>query len=202
MNAVNHQRRLLLTRATKVLALIGLGFVVYPFFAAFLPDSSVDAQRQQQWQHEIDLSDLQVGELRLIEGWPGGSVAVYKRHADEIAALTRENGQLHDAMSEFSMQPDALRTATRSALPDYFLFIPVDTERGCQIRYIPPNKQPRADIAWQGGYSEPCLGSLYDTAGRVYRGYRSARQQNLVVPEYRILTPQRLQLTGLGKAPR
>ena len=54
-------RRLLLTRITKILALIGAAFVIYPFLATFMPGDSVDAQRQQRWQREIDLANLNPG---------------------------------------------------------------------------------------------------------------------------------------------
>lgn len=191
-----NSRRLLLTRLTKILVLIGMGFVIYPFFATFLPEASVDAQRQQQWQLEIDLSDLNIGELRLINDWPGGPVAVYRRSAHEIDGLTRIDAQLNDPQSLHSKQADQLRTASRSLLPEYFVFTPADTDRACQIRYVPANKQPKPDIDWYGGFSEPCNGSLYDIAGRAYQGYRTERQQNLSIPAYQVIGKQRIQLSG------
>lgn len=196
-----NQRRLWLTRLLKLLALCGLGFAAYPFFATLLPDAGVTDQRRAQWEREIDISSLPAGELMNIEGWPGGPIAVYHRLPHEHAGLEQES-QLHDPASLRSHQPDALRTATRSLLADYFVFIPLDTERGCQIRYIPPNKQPKPDIEWYGGFSEPCNGSLYDTAGRIYRDARGERQQNLKVPDYKIVGRQQLQLnvqTSLGR---
>ena len=192
-------KRLLLTRIAKLLALIGMAFAIYPFFAAFLPDATVDAERQQQWLREIDLTALQPGELLNITDWPGGPVAVYRRSAHERDGLTRVTAQLHDPHSQQSKQPNDLRTPIRSHLPDYFVFIPADTDRGCQIRYIPPNKQPKPDVAWYGGFSEPCNGSLYDTAGRVYRESRSERQQNLAVPEYKVIGSTRIQLTNVTR---
>jgi ubiquinol-cytochrome c reductase iron-sulfur subunit len=189
-------RRLLLTRLLKLLTLCGLGFVAYPFFAALLPDAGVTDQRRAQWEYDIDLSGIQPGELMIIDHWPGGSVAVYRRTQHELDGLSRNVAQLHDPDSVHSRQPDALRSTTRAKRDDYFVFVPLDTDRGCQIRYIPSNKQPKPDIDWYGGFSEPCTGSLYDTAGRVYRAYRTERQQNLSVPRYRSIGPQRLQLTG------
>jgi len=194
-----NERRLLLTRVTKILVLIGVAFVVYPFLATFMPGDSVDAQRQQRWQREIDLANIEPGELLSIDDWPGGPVAVYRRSAHELDGLTRVTDQLHDPQSQQSRQPADLQTPTRSHLPEYFVFIPVDTDRACQIRYIAPNKQPKPDIAWYGGFSEPCNASLYDMAGRVYRDYRSERQQNLAVPGYKVIGSHRIQLTNVAR---
>ncbi len=191
-----NQRRLLLTRLLKLLALCGLGFAAYPFFATLLPDAGEADQRRAQWERDIDLSGMQLGEVMMIDHWPGGPVAVYRRTQHEIGGLYRNAAQLHDPDSAHSRQPDILRNAIRAQRDDYFVFVPLDTERGCQIRYISPTKQPKPDIDWYGGFSEPCTGSLYDTAGRVYRDYRTDRQQNLSVPQYRSIGPERLQLTG------
>lgn len=193
----NPRARLLLTRAAKVLALIGLGFAAYPFFAALLPDAAVDSRQQARWQRDIDVSTLQPGRLLTIDDWPGGPVAVYRRSAHEIEGLARIEAQLHDPHSQRSTQPDDLRTTTRSRLLEYFVFVPAETERGCHVRYIPADKQPKPDIAWYGGFVDLCNGSLYDTAGRVYRTYRGKRQQNLALPDYAVLTEQRIRL-GAG----
>lgn len=189
-------RRLLLTRLLKLLALCGLGFVAYPFFAPLLPDAGETDQRKVRWERDIDLTGMQPSEFMIIDNWPGGPVAVYRRTQHEFAGLSRNVAQLHDPESAHSRQPDILRSATRGQGDDYFVFVPLDTDRGCQIRYIPANNQPKPDIDWYGGFSEPCTGSLYDTAGRVYRNYRTERQQNLRVPQYRAIGPGRLQLTG------
>lgn len=185
--------RLWLTRLVKILALCGLAFVIYPLLATLLPDAGVSDQRQRQWERELDVSRLAPGEMLSLDDWPGGPVVVYHRLPHERAGLVHE-AQLHDPTSHHSDQPAALRTATRSLLADYFLFVPLDTERGCQIRYIPANKQPKPDLEWYGGFSEPCNGSLYDTAGRIYRDSRGERQQNLRVPAYRAVGKHQLQL--------
>lgn len=189
-------RRLLLTRLLKLLALCGFGFVAYPFFTTLLPNASVSDQRRAQWERELDLSGLQPGELLIINDWPGGPVAIYQRSQHEIDGLQRNAAQLHDPDSVNSRQPDNLRSLTRAQRDEYFIFVPLDTDRGCQVRYVPADKQPKPDIDWYGGFSEPCTGSLYDTAGRIYRDYRTDRQKNLSVPQYRSIGPERLQLTG------
>lgn len=195
MNQDNPRRRLLV-RSAKLLALLGFGLGLYPFFATLLPDAAIDAERQRRWEREIDLALMQPGELLNIDDWPGGPVAVYRRSAHEIAGLSRLEQRLHDPRSHSSRQPDDLRTATRSRLSEYFVFIPAETKRGCHVRYIPSGRQPKPDIAWHGGFVDLCNGSLYDTAGRVYRAYRSEGQQNLTVPDYTAAGKQRLRLGG------
>lgn len=190
-----HARRRRLARGVKLLALIGAAFAVWPFIAALLPDAAVDAERRQRWERVIDVSTLQPGEIMNIDDWPGGPVAVYRRSALEIEGLTRIDAQLHDPQSQQSGQPDGLRNTLRSHLPEYVVFIPAETARGCHVRYVPANKPPKAGIAWYGGFADLCMGSVYDTAGRVYRAYRSESQQNLTVPDHRPLDHQRLLLT-------
>ena len=189
-------RRLALTRATKLLALVGLLFAAYPFIATLLPDSTIDAGRKQQWRRVIDLSPLQPGELLYVEDWPGGPVAVFRRSAHELAGLERLRPQLQDPDSERSEQPADLRGPQRSYLADYFVFIPVETHRGCQLRALPADKRPRPDVLWYGGFSDVCNGSLYDTAGRLYRASGNVHQRNLRIPAYRPTGKTRIQLIG------
>jgi ubiquinol-cytochrome c reductase iron-sulfur subunit len=198
VNSMN-EHRLLLTRTLKVLTLIGVGFAAYPFITALLPDSGVGSDRQRQWLREIDLSGLRPGELLEIDDWPGGPVAVYRRSAHEIAGLGRIEAQLHDPWSQHSRQPEDMRTATRSLLPDYFVFIPAETGRGCHLRYTAPDRQPRPDIVWYGGFVDLCTGSLYDTAGRVYARYRTERHRNLTVPPYGNGPAQRIRLEHMNR---
>ena len=181
-----HVRRRRLTRILKLLALIGAAFAAWPFIAALLPDVAVDAERRQRWERVIDLSKLQPGEIMTIDDWPGGPVSVYRRSAREIDVLTRIEDQLHDPRSGQSEQPAELRTTLRSRLPEYFVFIPAETARGCHVRYVPANQPPNADIVWSGGFVDLCFGSLYDVSGRVYRRGRADRQRNLAVPAYSV----------------
>jgi len=189
-------RRLLLVRMTKLLVLIGLLFAAYPFIATLLPDSTVDAGREQQWRRSVDLARLQPGELLHVEDWPGGPVAVYRRSAHELTGLERLRPQLQDPDSKRSQQPADLRGARRSYLADYFVFIPVETRRGCQVRVLPADRQPRTDVLWYGGFTDACGGSLYDTAGRLYRAHADTGQYNLRVPAYRPTGKDQIQLIG------
>ena len=184
LNPVSATRRVRLVRITKLLALLGLAFVSYPFIAGLLPDAGVDNTRLQQWHRDIDLSSVAVGELRIIDDWPGGPVALYHRSAHERDGLERVRPELLDADSP----------SLDSALADYFIFNPITGPRGCQVRAVPASKQPQPDILWYGGFIDPCSGALYDTAGRIYTRYRGAGQTNLTQPDYRRIGPGRIEL--------
>lgn len=174
-------RRLLLVRSAKILALIGIAFVLYPFIAGLLPTKTVADQRLRQWQREIDLSLLPIGELRIIEDWPGGPVGLYRRSQYEREGLQQTHGTLPDP-------------ADREQPAEYFIFHPVTGTRGCQVRVLPANKQPQPDIAWYGGFIDPCTGALFDTAGRVHARYGGDNQDNLRQPAYRYIGPRRIEL--------
>jgi len=181
-------RRQLLTRTTKILVLIGLGFVIYPFLAALLPDSGVDSDRRRQWLREIELSGLQPGELLEIDDWPGGPIAVYRRTAGERDALMNRAGPTQDPPTRDTALPADFDTRTRSLLADYFVFVPIDRVRGCRVRHVPADRKN----AGQGGFTNPCTGMVYDTAGLVMGGANDT--ENLRVPNQRLSGKLRIQL--------
>lgn len=181
-------RRLLLTRALKFLTLVGLGFAAYPFIAALLPDSGVDSHRQRQWLREIELSGLQPGEMLEIVDWPGGPVAVYRRTPEERDALLSRAGPTRDPPTRDTALPVDLDTRTRSLLADYFVFVPIDRVRGCRVRPLPADTKN----VGQSGFTNPCTGVVYDTAGLVIGGANDT--ENLRVPNQRLIGKLRIQL--------
>lgn len=181
-------RRLLLTRMLKILALIGVGFVAYPFVTALLPGDAVDDARRQQWLREIDLAALQPGEQLDIDDWPGGPVAVYRRTPEERDALLSRAGPVQDPPTRDIALPADFDARTRSLLADYFVFVPIDRTRGCRVRHLPADMEN----AVQGGFTNPCTGRVYDTAGLVIGGAKNA--ENLRVPNQRLIGKLRIQL--------
>jgi Rieske Fe-S protein len=185
-----NDRRLLLTRALKILALIGLGFMAYPFIAALLPDGGVDSDRRRQWLREIDLSGLRPGELLAFDDWPGGPVAVYRRTAVERDALLNRAGPTQDPPARDTALPADFDARTRSLLADYFVFVPIDRTRGCRVRHLPAEARP----AEAGRFVNPCTGGEYDAAGVVISGAGATDMENLRVPNQRLLGKLRIQL--------
>lgn len=189
-----NRRRLYLTRILKLMTLLGAVFISIPFISQVTHDEHAQGRVRDAWEVEIDLRELEPGQFLNIDDWPGGPVSAYRRTDYEIRALQQPNPGLLDPDSRDSRQPPSMGNPTRSQKPEYFVFIPQETQRQCRVRYIPADKQPKADIEWYGGFSDPCLGSLYDSAGRIYAGYREAAQQNLTVPPYRFVGRHRIQL--------
>lgn len=185
-------RRLYLRVALKILLLTGLGLAAIPFFASLRhADSSLDAPRNP-WMVEVDLSDLGVGQMRAVP-WPGGEVWIYRRTRQEIQHLqTTTMDTLRDPASQHSDQPTAAKNAYRSLKPDYFVFIPRETRRGCQIQQI---ELP----AGMTGYSEACYGARFDNAGRIFRHSGQPEQHNLTIPPHEFSGPTRIRLLPAAK---
>lgn len=187
-------RRLLLIRLSKILALIGLLFAAYPFISGLLPDSTLDATRLQQWQRQLDVAQLTVGDWLLIEDWPGGPVAVYRRTAADLANLQQPATALLDPTSRYSQQPAELANTTRSHSPHLFVFSPIAAPRGCQVRLLPGQD----DAAASARFIDPCSGASYDSAGRRYRDAANLadprRATNLSVPKHQLLSAEQIRL--------
>ena len=185
-------RRFYLRVTLKLLILIGLGLAAIPFIAS-LQHADYDAgESRNPWLVEVDFSDLQVGRVRSL-AWPGGEVWIHYRTPQDIQHLhTIATDSLRDPASEHSDQPDALRSETRSFRREYFVFLPRETRRGCQVQHI----ELQAGIS---GYSEACFGARFDSAGRIFIAKSRSDQRNLAVPPHEFTGPTRLRLLPSAK---
>lgn len=178
-------RRFYLSFAVKLMFLAGVLTLAGVFLASVGSGDSVGETTADPWRLEMDWSRFSPGEYRTLT-WPNGrQVGVYRRRDGEAEQLAaRAAGELHDPGSRQSRQPAGLNPAWRSRHPDVFVFIAHETRRGCRVRL---DKSA-------GEFVEPCYGARFDTAGRRLRGTGEAGQQNLAVPDYRLVGEQRLQL--------
>ena len=71
----------------------------------------------------------------------------------------------------------------RSIEEEVFLAVGICTHLGCSPTYRPEVAPPDLGPDWQGGFFCPCHGSLFDLAGRVYKGVPAPL--NLAVPPHR-----------------
>jgi ubiquinol-cytochrome c reductase iron-sulfur subunit len=139
------------------------------------------------WYVEVDLSRLVPGQLQSVP-WPGGEVWIYARTQREMQMLqTAEIERLRDPDSRHSQQPAAASNAYRSLKPDYFVFLPRETRRGCQIQQI----ELQAGI---NGYTEACYGARFDNAGRILKDSGQPDQHNLTVPPHEFVATNTLRL--------
>lgn len=187
-------KRLYLSVALKVMILIGLGFAAVPFVASINgSDEELSGPTPMAGSVDVDLVDIAPGGTKVVK-WFGREVWIYRRRAADIETLPQLSSALRDPDSSQSRQPEGLRTIYRSAHPEYFVFLPNESLRGCEVSFYGKEEPLFADAPWFGGFAERCYGSRYDLAGRVYRDFGDERQTNLEVPSHWLLSETLLRL--------
>lgn len=170
------KRRQILSGLMKLLVFIGLIFISIPFISSFSSDSIEEKQAaSSHWILTLSVSDLARGELKKLH-WSGGNVWVYSRSESDLKSLQINDSSLRDARSTNSDQPEQLKNHMRSENKLYFVFIPRENKRGCQVRLNTEQENVR--------FTEPCYGAKYDAAGRIFEKSGHKEQQNLSVPEH------------------
>ena len=160
----------------KLLFFIGFIFLSIPFISTF---TSSDIEEKQEsstrWVITSPVSELVDGEIKQLS-WSGGLVWVYARDKKDIQSLKNKNNLLRDRFSTKSDQPDVMKNHFRSSNEKYFVFIPQENKKGCQVRL---NKENENTV-----FSEPCFSAKYDSAGRIFKNSGHMQQTNLAVPEH------------------
>lgn len=172
------KRRKILSGLMKLLVFIGLIFISIPFFSSFSSKSIDDKQdAKSQWVITLAVTELDEGEIKSLS-WSGRPVWVYKRTEKDIQLLNEQDSSLRDAASDKSDQPDNMKNKIRSAHQKYFVFIPNENKKACQVSLNTEQEKVR--------FTEPCYGAKYDAAGRIFEnsGHNDKTQQNLAVPEH------------------
>ena len=166
--------RLYLSVTLKLLIVAGLLVAALPFLASLR--SNPDAARDENpWRVEVDVSGLPAGEIRRVD-WPGGEVWIYRRSPAEIRYLGADTAMLRD--------PPPVPAGEAGPL---FVFLPRETRRGCQVHLIElENGRP--------GFTEPCFGARFDSAGRILADSGHPGQGNLPVPPHEFVSASRVRL--------
>lgn len=173
-------RRQFLTAATTVIGGIGLGLAAVPFIGSWLPSSKAQALGAPI---DVDLTKIELGQ-KLTIPWRGQPIFVVHRTKQEVDELASLNDLLRDPLSKEPQQPNYITELYRSIKPEYVVLIGICTHLGCVPLYKPTPGSVQPD--WKGGFFCPCHGSLYDLAGRVYKGVPAPT--NLVVPPYKFIS--------------
>ncbi len=185
---VDQSRR---TWVTIACATGGAGGLVtaIPFVSTFQPSERARAAGAAV---EADISTLKPGEMLTVE-WRGKPVWILKRTPEQIAALSKIDGQLADPKSErkLEMTPEYARNTHRSIKEDVLVTVGICTHLGCS----PSSKfqaGPQASLPddWPGGFLCPCHGSTFDLAGRVYKN--KPAPDNLEIPPHMYLSDTKL----------
>lgn len=175
-SAESTKRRQILSGLMKLLVFIGFVFLSVPFLSSF-SSNSIDKKQAaiSHWVINLPVTDLIAGEVKALP-WAGGLVWVYTRTKSDIQSLKNNNASLRDAFSEKSDQPEQMKNGYRSASKKFFVFIPQENKRNCQVRLI----SEKETVA----FTEPCFRAKYDAAGRIFKNSGHNEQQNLAVPEH------------------
>jgi ubiquinol-cytochrome c reductase iron-sulfur subunit len=172
-DGLDNNRRRFLTAATVVVGAVGTVAVAIPFVKSWSPSERAKAAGAPV---KADISKLEPGQ-QIIVKWRGKPVWVVRRDAQALQTLAAVAGELRDAESDESIQPDYAKNEQRSRKPEYLIIEGICTHLGCS-----PSYRPAITADFQGGFFCPCHGSKFDFAGRVYKGVPAPT--NLTVPPH------------------
>lgn len=169
-----------------------------PFVSTFQPSERAKAAGAAV---EVDISALKPGEKVTVE-WRGKPVWIVKRTPEQLAELSKLDGQLADPKSErkpSELTPEYARNEARSIKPEILVAVGICSHLGCS----PSDKfqtgaQPSLPDDWKGGFLCPCHGSTFDMAGRVFKN--KPAPDNLEVPPHMYLSDTRLLIGDDKKA--
>jgi len=170
------KRRQILSGLMKLLGFVGLAFLSVPFISSF-STSEIDEKQKttSAWVIKYPVADLALAKVTALN-WSGGVVWVYARTEKNILFLKQREEDLLDAHSSQSDQPKQMKNHFRSHDEKYFVFIPQENKKGCQVILN--------DDAEGVLFSEPCFSAKYDGAGRIFKNSGHQDQKNLAVPEH------------------
>jgi ubiquinol-cytochrome c reductase iron-sulfur subunit len=183
---VDNSRRRFLTAAATVVGGAGTVAAAVPFIATMTPSEKTKAIGAPV---EVDISQLKSGERKIVK-WQGKPVWILRRTPEMLDDITAQNDDVSDPASEASAQPDYAKNEYRAREDEYLVVLGICTHLGCSPSFFlkDSDNSPAAD--WKGGFFCPCHGSIFDFAGRVYKGVPAPT--NLVIPPYKFLSASRI----------
>lgn len=175
---VDTGRRSFLTLATAATGALGAAFVAVPFIASWSPSERARALGAPV---ELDVTKIEPGQMITVT-WRKKAIYVVHRTPEMIGSLGGHDGQLKDAKSDSSEQPEYAKNATRAVREDILVVEGTCTHLGCLPKSRFEKAIPELGADWPGGFFCPCHGSKFDLAGRVFAG--SPASVNLRIPPY------------------
>ena len=182
-DAVDSRRRRFLTGAVTVVGGVGGVCTAWPFASAWQPS---ERARAIGAPIEVDISKLEPGSM-LTEAWQGKPVWILSRTGEALKSVAELDDAVRDPASSEDQQPDYARNRYRSRRPEILVLVGLCTHLGCSPKHVRVEQASWFGLAdWRGGFFCPCHGSLFDYAGRVFKGVPAPT--NLVVPPHQFLT--------------
>jgi len=173
--------------ATSVVGGVGVLAAAVPFVATFAPSERAKTAGAPV---EVDISKLLPGEMITVE-WRGKPVWIIHRTPEMIERLGQITDKLSDPESRQPMQPDYAANPHRSIKPEILVAVGICTHLGCSpSQNFKTGAESGIAADWPGGFFCPCHGSVFDLAGRVFKGMPAPT--NLEIPPHYYLSDARI----------
>lgn len=183
---IDQERRCFLRRATATVGGVGLAAAAVPFVSYWMPSADTEAAAAPI---KVDVSALKLGQQLTIP-WRGQPIWFIRRTPEMLDSLAKLDNQLRDPQSAEPQQPAYAQNTQRSIKADILVAVGICTHLGC----VPTYRPDKGGISpgWLGGFYCPCHGSMYDLAGRVYKGVPAPL--NLKIPRHMYLSETEIML--------
>jgi ubiquinol-cytochrome c reductase iron-sulfur subunit len=176
---IDQDRRGFLTLATVATGAVGAAFATVPFIASWAPSERARAAGAPV---EVDLTKIEPGQM-VTYVWRKKPIYIVRRTPEMLAKLAGHDGELKDAASSDSDQPEYAQNEVRASRPEILVVEGTCTHLGCLPKArFEAGASPELGEDWPGGFFCPCHGSKFDLSGRVFSG--SPASKNLAVPVY------------------
>jgi len=173
------------TRRNLILAMTAVGGggavgVAVPFVKSWSPSAKAKAAGAPV---KVNIGKIEPGQM-VTEEWRGKPVYILRRTPEALEAVKKCNDRVADPASDNTdQQPEYTKNEFRSIKDEYLVVLGLCTHLGCAPKYRPEvGSVPLDADGWVGGFFCPCHGSMFDLAGRVYKGVPAPT--NLEVPPY------------------
>jgi ubiquinol-cytochrome c reductase iron-sulfur subunit len=184
VDGIDINRRRFLTTTASVVGGAGAVATTIPFISTLSPSAKSKAIGAPI---QVDISDLEPGELKIVL-WQGKPVWILRRDTASLDGIRSLDSEVSDPASEEEQQPEYARNEYRSVKSEYLIVIGLCTHLGCSPTFVHAGDGASHNLgnSWKGGFFCPCHGSLFDLAGRVFKGVPAPT--NLVVPPHMYLS--------------
>lgn len=181
---VNNTRRNILIGSMTAVGAVGAGFVAVPFVQSWNPSAKAKAAGAPV---KVNVGKIEPGAM-IVEEWRGKPVFIMRRTPEALEAVRKVESRVADPGSAVTeQQPAYAQNQYRSIKEDLSVLLGVCTHLGCSPKFRPEvGSVPLDKEGWEGGFFCPCHGSMFDLAGRVYKGVPAPT--NLQVPPYRYVS--------------
>lgn len=190
--------------------------------ALVLPFACVTASEYVRVQTtEVDSRDLEPGQLMRVR-WERFYVWIIKRSEEDqkvlaemdFARLAAPEGENWESSFVRAYDTKAIlprllyldqvrleKSAFRSIRADVLVVMGLSPQTGCTLEYLPANVAEPPIRNWPGGFHDPCSGTSYDMAGRMFDTGKVKNAWNLYIPPHQYDGDNKI-VIGLGKPPR